>query len=127
MVLFGDEDSKEEAKIIEKSISPSPLNLCGKTTLRTLPQVMKNLKVFVAPDTATLHLSVALGIPTIALFGPTDPTRHTVKSKDLHIFCEKMTCSFCYRPKCGLEETNACLAKISPQRVLAKIKEILKK
>ena len=127
VVLFGDEDSKEEGKIIEKSISPSPLNLCGKTTLRTLPQVMKNLKVFVAPDTATLHLSVALGIPTIALFGPTDPTRHTVKSKGLHIFCEKMTCSFCYRPKCGLEETNACLAKISPQRVLAKIKEILKK
>jgi len=127
VVLFGDEDSKEEAGKIEKAIAPSPLNLCGKTTLRTLPQVMKNLKVFITPDTAALHLSVALGIPTIALFGPTDPARHTVKSKGLYVFCEKMPCSFCYRPKCGLEETNACLAKISPQRVLAKIKEILKK
>jgi len=127
VVLFGDEDSKEEARIIEKSSQPSPLNLCGKTTLRTLPQVMKSLKAFITPDTATLHLSVALGIPTIALFGPTDPSRHTVKSKNLHVFCEKMPCSFCYRPKCGLEETNACLAKISSQRVLAKIKEILKK
>jgi len=125
VVLLGDEDSKVEAGIIEKSSQPSPLNLCGKTTLRTLPQVMKSLKVFVTPDTATLHLSVALGIPTIALFGPTDPLRHTVKSKNLHVFCEKMPCSFCYRPKCGLEETNACLAKISSQRVVAKIKEIL--
>ncbi len=127
VVLLGDEDSREEARKIEKSIVPSPLNLCGKTTLRTLPQVMKDLKAFITPDTATLHLSVALGIPTIALFGPTDPARHTVKSKDLHVFCEKMPCSFCYRSKCGLEETNACLAKISPSRVLAKIKEILKR
>lgn len=127
VVLFGDEDSKEEAREIEKSIQPSPLNLCGKTTLRTLPQVMKNLKVFITPDTATLHLSLALGVPTIALFGPTDPARHTVKSKNLHVFCEKMPCSFCYRSKCALEETNACLAKISPQRILAKIKETLKK
>ena len=127
VVLLGDEGAKEAAKKIEKSASPSPLNLCGKTTLRALPQVMKNLKVFITPDTATLHLSLALGIPTIALFGPTSPERHTVKSKDLYIFCEKMPCSFCYRPRCGLEGTNACLAKISPQRVFAKIKEILKK
>lgn len=127
VILFGDEESKTEAKKIEKSIIPSPFNLCGKTTLRTLPQVMQNLKVFITPDTATLHLSLALGIPTIALFGPTDPERHTVKSKDLYIFCEKMSCSFCYRPKCGLQEQNPCLAKISPQRVFTRIKEILKK
>jgi len=127
VVLFGDEESKTEAKKIEKSVIPSPLNLCGKTTLRTLPQVMQNLKVFITPDTATLHLSLALGIPTIALFGPTDPKRHTVKSKDLYIFCEKMPCSFCYRPKCGLQEQSSCLAKISPQRVFTRIKEILKK
>ncbi len=127
VVLLGDEGSKQAAEKIEKSVSSSPLNLCGKTTLRTLPQVMKNLKVFITPDTATLHLSLALGIPTIALFGPTSPERHTVKSKELYVFCEKMPCSFCYRPRCGLQEKNACLAKISPQRVFAKIKEILKK
>ena len=127
VVLLGDEGTKQAAKRIEKSVSPPPLNLCGKTTLRALPQVVKNLKVFITPDTATLHLSLALGIPTIALFGPTSPERHTVKSKELYVFCEKMPCSFCYRSKCGLEETNACLAKISPQRVFNKIKEILKK
>jgi len=127
VVLFGDEDSKEESRKIENSVTPAPLNICGKTTLRTLPQVMKRLKLFITPDTASLHLSLALGLPTIALFGPTDPSRHTVSSDNLYIFCEKMPCSFCYRSKCGLEEKNACLAKISPQKVLIKIKEILKK
>jgi len=88
VVLFGDEDSKEESRKIENSVTPAPLNICGKTTLRTLPQVMKRLKLFITPDTASLHLSLALGLPTIALFGPTDPSRHTVSSDNLYIFCE---------------------------------------
>ncbi|MCK4912203.1 MAG: glycosyltransferase [Candidatus Omnitrophica bacterium] len=125
VVLFGDEDSKEEARRIETSSLPSPLNLCGKTTLRTLPQVMKSLKLFITPDTATLHLSLALGVPTIALFGPTNPSRHTVQCKNLYVLCEKMPCSFCYRSKCGLDKKNACLTKITPGKVLIKIKEIL--
>ncbi len=126
-VLLGDKTAEEEARKIEKSVLPPALNLCGKTTLRTLPQVIKRLRVFITPDTAALHLALALGTPTIALFGPTSPQRHTVKSSNLYVFCEKMPCSFCYRPKCGLGEQNSCLAKISPQRVFTKVKEILKR
>lgn len=127
VVLLGDEDTREIAAEVERLVSSSPLNLCGKTTLRVLPQIIKELKVFITPDTAAMHLALALKIPTIALFGPTSPERHTVKSEDLHVFCEQMPCSYCYRPKCGLKEEDNCLAKISPQKVFNKIKEILNK
>jgi len=126
VILFGDRDSVGQAAKIEVTITPHPFNLCGKTTLRDLPQIMQKLKVFITPDTATLHLSAAVGVPTIALFGPTDPQRHTVKSRNLFVFCEKLPCSFCYRCKCKLKEGNLCLEKITPQRVFAKIKEIVK-
>lgn len=127
VVLFGDEKAKDYAARIEASVKPQPFNLCGKTTLKDLPQALKKLKVFITPDTATLHLSCALGVPTIALFGPTDPGRHTVKCDNLYIFCEKVACSFCYRPKCGLEDKNLCLKKITPGQIFIKIKEILAK
>ena len=32
--------------------------------------------LFVAGDTGPLHLADALGVPTLALFGPTDPSRN---------------------------------------------------
>jgi len=125
VVLFGDSEVKDYARGIERLLMSQPLNLCGKTTLKDLPLVMQKLKVFITPDTATLHLSCALDVPTIALFGPTDPVRHTVKDKNLHIFCEKLPCSFCYQPQCKLGGGNLCLEKITPQQVFSKVKEII--
>ena len=74
------------------------------------------------PDTASLHLAQALGIQTIALFGPTNPDCHTVKDKNLHVFYKKLPCSFCYNPGC---DTRACMEKITPQEVFMKLKSIL--
>ncbi len=125
VILFGDKDSVEAASEIEKATSPRPFNLCGKTSLGDLAPLMKRLKVFITPDTATLHLASAVGTAVIALFGPTDPARHTVKSKDLFVFCQDLPCSFCYSPKCKLKEGNICLEKISAQQVFAKIKDIV--
>ncbi len=127
VVLLGDKDSIAAGDIIEKSFNYNICNLCGKTTLRELPQVIKKLKVFITPDTATMHLSCALNIPTIALFGPTDPIRHTVDCENFYVFCKKLSCSFCYQSKCKLGDDSLCLLNISPQQVLNKIKEIVLK
>ncbi|MDD4182272.1 MAG: glycosyltransferase, partial [Candidatus Omnitrophica bacterium] len=124
VVLLGDLESCEIAKEIESQAARAPINLCGKTALSDLPSVIKRLKVFITPDTATLHLAQALDIPTIGLFGPTDPNRHTVKSKNLYIICKELLCSFCYKPKCKLDKTNLCMEKISAQEVFSQIKEI---
>jgi lipopolysaccharide heptosyltransferase I len=41
-----------------------------------LAQVMRAATLFVAGDTGPLHLADALGVSTLALFGPTDPARN---------------------------------------------------
>ncbi len=125
VVFFGDEHSRETAQAICQKLNPQPYNFCARITLSDLPLVLKGLRVFITPDTATLHLAVALGISTIALFGPTNPRRHVVSSENLQVMCETMPCSFCYRGKCKLSLESACLEKINPQQVFSKIKEIL--
>lgn len=125
IVLIGDENAKERAARIEDYLRPKPINLCAKTTLSDLPAVIKKLKVFITPDTANLHLACALGVPTIALFGPTDPKRHTIKEKNLYVFHKELFCSYCYQPECKLKEKNICMDKISPQEVFQAIKSIL--
>jgi heptosyltransferase III len=41
-------------------------------TLANLCQAIKKCTIFVGHDTGVTHLAAALGIPTVALFGPTD-------------------------------------------------------
>lgn len=127
IVLIGDKNSQEYAKNISDTNNPSVINLCAKTTFRDLPQLLSKLSVLITPDTATLHLSCALGVSTIALFGPTDPKRHAVKASKLHVLYEKLPCSFCYRPRCRQQTKNICLESITPQKVFSQIKEILQR
>jgi heptosyltransferase-1 len=47
-----------------------PLGFAG------LARVIRASALFVAGDTGPLHLADALGAPTLALFGPTDPARN---------------------------------------------------
>ena len=48
------------------------INLCGKTTIEELPNRLSQSDLLITNDTGTLHLAVALKIPTVSLFSPTD-------------------------------------------------------
>ncbi len=45
-------------------------------TLPGLIALLRRARILVAPDTGPLHLAAALGVPTVGLFGPTDPHRN---------------------------------------------------
>jgi ADP-heptose:LPS heptosyltransferase/lauroyl/myristoyl acyltransferase len=50
-------------------------NLTGRTDLPAFAAQLRNCRVLVTNDTGGMHLANALGVPVIALFGPTNPTR----------------------------------------------------
>lgn len=125
IVLLGDTASLNLSEQIKGACASAPVNLCGKTGLSDLPQVIKKLKIFITPDTASLHLAEALNIPTIALFGPTNPDRHIVKTSNLYVIYKKLPCSFCYRPQCNKKEKNLCMRQITVPQVFTKVKEII--
>lgn len=51
------------------------LNFAGKLSLRLSLALYTQLDLAVCTDSGPAHLAAAAGIPTIALFGPTDPVR----------------------------------------------------
>lgn len=50
-------------------------NLAGRTTLPEFAARLRECRLLVANDTGGMHLANALGVPVIALFGPTNPLR----------------------------------------------------
>ncbi len=45
----------------------------GALNLHALATVLSRASLYVGNDSGVTHLAAALGVPTIALFGPTDP------------------------------------------------------
>ena len=49
------------------------VRLDGKLNWPELTAVIRGAQVYIGPDTAITHLAAATGVPTVALYGPTDP------------------------------------------------------
>ncbi len=74
IIITGiDKEFKFGEKIVNECGKENVINMCGKTTIEELPYLIKNLKLLITNDTGTMHLAIALKIPTISLFAATDP------------------------------------------------------
>jgi ADP-heptose:LPS heptosyltransferase len=97
-------------------------------SLRQLTLAMQKARCVVSVDTGTMHISAALGTPTIALFGPTDPamTGPHPTSTNLMTLTSDVECRPCYgtplRKKCTF---NRCMHELKPETVLNKVVETL--
>ena len=77
----------------------------------------------VGVETAFSHLAAALELPTVTLYGPTGPARHSTNGpRTAHLASADFPCSPCYgRRNCKLDparsESPPCLAAVSAERV----------
>jgi heptosyltransferase III len=77
VILTGSGDPSE-MRYIQQLIEKLPaktLNLAGKLNFAQMAYLLKNAKLYVGPDTVTTHLAAAMGAPTVALFGPSNPVK----------------------------------------------------
>jgi lipopolysaccharide heptosyltransferase III len=77
VVLTGGNDSAELEYIarLMRGLPADTLNLAGRLTLAGTACLVSRAAVFVGADTAITHMAAAAGVPTIALYGPTDPVK----------------------------------------------------
>jgi ADP-heptose:LPS heptosyltransferase len=73
-----------------------------------------------------MHVAAALGKPTIALFGPTDPkSAGPFHQMDNVMQASSPACIPCLSGHCSYSERIACLKGITPEQVCAKATALL--
>ena len=74
VILAGGPDDKECIETILKTVKTNDFeNFYGKTkNLRELAELIGRAETFLCSDSAPLHVAVAMGTKTYAIFGPTD-------------------------------------------------------
>jgi len=124
IVFLGGKKEKRRIDNIKKTMNKKAKDLSGKTDLKELAGVLKESSLFITHDTGPMHLAEALKVPTIALFGPTDPRRHTVPSSNLVIVKKDLPCQPCYLRECS---EHQCMQLIKVEEVLEIVSDMLNK
>lgn len=124
VVITGSASEQLLIEALRRLTHSIPAVVVGRTSLLELACLIRRCAVFVTHDSAPLHLAVAMGRPTVALFGPTDPKRHVPPSPLVRVLSKKVFCSPCYSPRCRTI-THACMHRISVDGVFDTIQLLL--
>lgn len=112
----GPEDGEVLEAVRAASGDALPLPYCGE--LGELMALLDGALSVVAGDTGPLHLAVALGRPTVALFGPTDPARNGPFPADRSILLRSPRAVTTYRRG---DSPDASLLEIAVEEVLGAV------
>jgi ADP-heptose:LPS heptosyltransferase len=109
------------------------VNFAGKTSVPEFITLLQRCRVFITNDSGPMHLAAALGVPTIALFGPDTPTRFGPRGAQHVILYKPPPCSPCYNfydnksSRCRNEVYQCCLKSITVEEVAAAAEKYLKR
>jgi len=66
---------REFVTSVAARMPPGTVNLAGQLTLAQTACVIAGARLFIGPDTVTTHMAAAQGVPTVALYGPSNPVK----------------------------------------------------
>jgi len=122
-ILFGTPKDITVGETIARALGDSCVNRIGQTTLEQLIDELRKCRLLLTNDTGTMHLASLLGVPTVAIFGSTDP-RLTGPLGDWHITVRhQVECSPCFLRKCPID--FRCMKAVGVDEVTDAILSIL--
>jgi len=115
--LFGTANDQPITTMIAAGLDSAHVHdLAGRTDLPAYVEKLRSCRLLVTNDTGGMHLANALGVPLLALFGPTNPVRTgPVFSAPFEIL---------QPPGCA-NTGGGNLANLSPDTVLAAVRQLL--
>jgi len=100
-------------------------NLVGETDLDGLIQTLAGCRALLTNDTGTMHLAAALGVPTIAIFGSTEPALTGPLGRRHTVIRNHVECSPCFLRDCPLD--FRCMASIDPKELALAVVAVIER
>ncbi len=117
----------EDIPIGEEIAKVGGVNLAGRTSLAETAAVIARADVLVSGDSGVLHLAAGLGVPTVALFGPSSIAKWSPRGSSDRVVSAQSACSPCSRygtiPSCPYNVR--CMADITLDEVIMAIESVI--
>jgi lipopolysaccharide heptosyltransferase II len=131
VVLTGSAKDGPLGQAIAGKMRRAPAVLTGRTTIAELAALLDGAALVLSGDSGPLHMAVALGRPTVSMYGPTDPRLsgpHPAPGQQAAVLRKGIYCSPCYNhyetAECRFGNP-VCMIDITPEEVLAAARRVL--
>ena len=133
---WGNPAEQARAERIAKGLSNC--QVLPKLNLVGVARVLAAAKACIAVDTGLGHLAAALDVPTLSLFGPTNPGLTGAYGKSQVHIASDFACAPCLQKKCTYKpsaddqrrfdlkrEWPLCFTRLNPERVASQLRALL--
>ena len=124
VILIGSAASRPVAQAIQSSLGKKVVDLTGRLELEDLPFLLTRCQALVGNDSGLTHLANFLGLPVVALYGPTDPETCGPIRQPVAILKKPAPCSPCFYKTCPYDQR--CLNNIQSEEVYQALQSLLK-
>jgi heptosyltransferase II len=124
IVLLTSPGERAQAEQIAMTCNGVPI-IGHEGDVLELSAAISQCAAIVTNDSGPLHIATALGVPSVSIFGPTDPQR-TVIAGATRVVQSSLGCQPCYQRVCPLG-THACMNDITSDQVFAAATELFER
>ena len=126
-VLVGAPDERDEQLAVSRRLAAALpgrfADLVGETDVATLAALLERSRLLVGNDSGPMQIAVALGVPVVVPWGPSDRPRNAPQGPEHTVIFKGLPCSPCYRmpgdSKVHLCADHVCLSSITVDEVAA--------
>ena len=103
------------------------MRVVGGLDLAKLAALIRRCDLYLGNDSGVTHLASALGVETVALFGPTDPLQWAPYGNRTTVITQNVECSPCSTQVMKICSHRKCLTTLSAAQVIGRVEKFLAK
>jgi heptosyltransferase I len=121
--VIGSQADQAAAQAIVAAAGAKGVNLAGRLPIQDVATVLSKALGYIGNDSGPTHLAAALGIPCVALFGPTDASRFRPRGLGpIRVLQQKGECSPCELTTGG---HHTCMRSLTLESVFMNTLELI--
>ena len=121
--IFGSPAERGIGDELAALLAEPRVNRAGETSIGGLVEELQACHLVATNDTGTMHLAAALGVPTVAIFGSTEPDFTAPIGKVHRVIRHKVDCSPCFLRECPID--YRCMLRIEPDELVREMEALL--
>lgn len=122
VVVIGGSGEADVAAALVAQMDVPAFSAAGALSLGATGALLRRCRLFIANDSGPLHIGAAVGAPTVAVLGPSDPAVFGPRGTPHEIVRVPLPCSPCIRvgdfADCPISPRELCLRSVTPAMVL---------